>query len=171
MIMLRLVGAGLIISSCGAFGMAMAVQYRREIAMLRQFIGVVEYMQREMVYHLSPLPELCRGAAAQTNGSLRKLLEETAWEMESQIAPDVSSCMDAAQEKVGALPVSTQKAVNQLKVSLGIFDLPGQQEALASVHHFCEDLQADLEANKAQRIRNYQTLWLCAGAALAILLV
>lgn len=169
--MLRLIGAGLIMASCGAFGFGMATQYRREISVLRQFMSSLEFMQQEMAYHLSPLPELCRGAAVQCSGTLRKFWEQTACEMESQIAPDVVSCMNAAGNKVNSLPKYTTQAMDMLSKSLGCFDLSGQQKALQSVGRFCDEKLAELEANKPQRIRNYQTLGLCAGAALAILFI
>jgi stage III sporulation protein AB len=171
MTMLRLIGAGLIVSACGSFGLGLAAQYRREIGVLRQFIQCVEFIQREMEYHLSPLPDLCRDAGAHSSGVLRKYWEQMALEMESQIAPDVPSCMTAAAEKVSPLPRHTAGAMELLGRSLGSYDLEGQQQALASVHQYCEELLGELEANKTQRIRNYQTLGLCAGAALAILFI
>ena len=169
--MLRLIGAGLIVSACGAFGLSLAAQYRREIAALRQFVQCVEFMQREMEYHLTPLPELCREAGAHSSGALGKFWEQMALEMDSKIAPDVPSCMAAAAGKVSPLPKHTAGAMEMLGRSLGSYDLAGQQQALASVHQYCEELLGDLEANKTQRIRNYQTLGLCAGAALAILFI
>ena len=169
--MLRLIGAALIIAACGGAGSYMGIQYHREIVVLRQFQQTLEYMQQEMAYHLSPLPELCRGAAARSSGSLRKFWEQTAMEMESQIAPDAVSCMDAAANKVTSLPKYTAQALGMLGKILGCFDLEGQQKAMQPVHQFCEDKLAELEENKTQRIRNYQTLGLCAGAALAILFI
>lgn len=169
--MLRLIGAGMIVSACGAFGLGLAAQYRREIATLRQFIQCVEFMQREMEYHLTPLPELCRDAGTHSSGILRKYWEQIAFEMESQIAPDVPSCMEAAAGKVSPLPKHTAAAMEMLGRSMGSYDLAGQQQALMSVHQYCEELLGNLEANKTQRIRNYQTLGLCAGAALAILFI
>jgi len=124
-----------------------------------------------MSYRLTPLPELCRCAAVHSSGNLRKFWEQTAAEMESQIAPDVASCMEMASNKVNPLPKYTAQAMDMLARSLGCFDLSGQQKAIQSVRQFCESELKDLEANKPQRIRNYQTLGLCAGAALAILFI
>ena len=169
--MLKLIGAGLIITACGGFGMGMAVQYRREISSLKQFMDAVQWMRRELEYHLTPVPELCRGAAEQSSGQLRRFWIQTAVELESQIAPDVSTCMGAAIHKVGSLPKYTAAAVEQLRRNFGSFDLEVQQDELACIVEHCNNVLTELEENKTQRLRNYQTLWLCAGAALAILLV
>ena len=91
--------------------------------------------------------------------------------MESQISPDADSCMYAALSKMENLPFSTAKALGLLGKCLGRFDLEGQLQGIESVRSHCRRELEALEAGRDQRIRGYQTLGVCAGAALAILFV
>ena len=58
-----------------------------------------------------------------------------------------------------------------LGTSLGRFDLTGQLNGLEQVRSHCRRELEALAGNRDQRVRGYQTLGICAGAALAILFV
>ena len=62
-------------------------------------------------------------------------------------------------------------AAQQLGKSLGRFDLNGQLQGIEQVRAHCRRELSSLENGRDQRIRGYQTLGVCAGAALAILFV
>lgn len=166
---LKIIGAVCIILSCGGVGFSMAAAHRREEGALRQLIGVLDHMGCELQYRLTPLPELCRSAAADINGCVAQVLGLLAAELESQVSPDAVTCMRSAVEKAGKLPASIRKNFLMLGSSLGRFDLQGQLKGIEGVRIQCRtDLEA-LEQNRDVRLRSYQTLGLCAGCALAIL--
>ena len=54
--------------------------------------------------------------------------------------------------------------------SLGRFDLSGQLKGLQSVRGECLRELESLEKNQPERLKSYQTLGMCAGAALVIIL-
>lgn len=166
---LKIIGAILIVAACGGVGFSMASAHRREEHALRQLIGALDYMGCELQYHLTPLPELCRCAAAECSGCVSQVLLHLATELENQIAPDVSSCMNAAVSKAPKMPHRIRKNLTRLGSSLGRFDLQGQLKGLESARHFCRRDLEDLCKNREERLRSYQTLGLCAGSALAIL--
>jgi stage III sporulation protein AB len=166
---LKIVGAGMIIAGCGGVGFSMAASHRREEKAMRQMIAALDYMGWELQYRLTPLPELCRKAAAENTGSVRSVLLSLSGELDSQIAPDASACMKAALKKHPKLPLRLQKAMEQLGLSLGRFDLPGQLNGLDSVRHQCRRELDELSRDRSVRLRSYQTLGLCASSALAIL--
>ncbi len=68
---LKILGAILIVSGCGAVGMMIASSHARQERLLRQLISVYDYMECELQYRLTPLPELCRNAAQQACGALQ----------------------------------------------------------------------------------------------------
>ena len=105
----------------------------------------------------------------ETGGSVRDVLNKLARELESQIAPDVSSCMRAAIEDYQDFPKRFRRLMLQLGRTLGRFDLAGQIQGLQAVQASCMQEQKALEQNREMRLRSYRTLGLCAGAALAIL--
>lgn len=138
--------------------------------MLRQLHRGLHYMQSELKYRLTPLPELCRQTGKEMGGVLRQVFWELARELDSRSLPDPGDCMACAITKSReALPGSLRRLLTQLGRSLGRFDLNGQLRGLKALSGACEEELALLNKNKDIRLRNYQTLGLCAGAALAIL--
>jgi len=169
--MIKIIGASMIIIGCGSVGFKLAAGSIREERFLKQLISVLDYMECELQYRLTPLPTLCKQAAAQCAGSLSKLLLSLTEELEAQISPDVERCMSAAIYVNKDLPVSTAGILENFGKSLGRFDLKGQLKGIEDTRNECQRSLTKLLDNKDNRIRSYRTLALCAGAALAILFI
>lgn len=165
------IGAILVITGCGGFGLSLAAAYKREEGLLRRLIRVLQFMRWELQYRLTPLPELCRQAAGETGGVLREVFEGLARELDGHSAPEVYQCMLCALRTSRELPGSVKKLLRQLGRSLGRFDLNGQIQGLDAVEAACRERLTVLSSNRDVRLRSYETLALCAGAALAILFV
>lgn len=165
------IGALLIIVGCGGVGFGMALNYKREENTLRHMIKALEFMRCELEFRMTPLPELCRKVSEFSTGCIRTAFFNLAKELDSQVAPDARCCMSAVTQKMPELPQKTVAAFTELGRSLGQFDLEGQVSGIASVQRSCEKELKELEANRKERLRSYQTLGLCAGAALAILFI
>lgn len=168
---IRIVGAVLVVMGTGGFGFLIAASYRREEKLLRQLLNALDYMQCELQYHLTPLPDLCRQVAASTAGVIRLVFANLAAKLEDQITPDVEKCMVGVLTGLRDMPKLTRESLDLLGRSLGRFDLDGQLRGLESVRQVCRHGLDTLEQNAAIRNRSYQTLGLCAGAALAILFI
>ena len=168
---LKWIGIVMIISGCGGVGFLMAYHAKREIRLLRQLMSALEYMKCELAYRLSPLSELIRKAGNLQDGCISSVLLSFAEELDAQISPDVVSCMESTITKRADLPQSVNRLLRQLGKILGMFDLEGQQKSLDSLKEECHLALRELDDNKAMRTRGYQTLGLCAGAALAVLLI
>ena len=165
------IGAILVITGCGGMGFAMAAAYKREEWMLRCLINALEYMTCELQFRMTPLPALCRQAGRECRGAVGKVLTDLAEELECQISPDADSCMYAALSRTENLPRETREALRMLGTSLGRFDLQGQLRGLELVRSHCRGILESLSRDRDKRVRSYQTLGVCAGAALAILFV
>lgn len=168
---LKLIGALLVIIGCGGVGFSYAAAHRREEQCLRHLTAALDYIECELQYRLTPLPQLCRLAGNEAHGCVKSVLLNLAVELENQVAPDVMSCMNAVYESVKDIPKRTKNALDVMAQSLGRFDLEGQLKGLKMVRNVCRRDLEELSANRDVRLRSYQTLGLCAGAALAILLV
>lgn len=166
---IKWIGAVLIILGCGGAGFSLASAHRRQEQELRQFMAALDFMQCELQYRLTPLPDLCRQAAGQMKGCVRGLFLSLAEELEDQIAPDVQHCMNAAITKTNDLSPGTASVAVNLGKTLGRFDLDGQLRGLENARQECRLALEELTENRDTRLRSYQTLGLCAGAALAIL--
>lgn len=167
----KLMGAALIVAGCGGIGFRIAANHRREEANLRQLIGILDYMECELQYRLTPLPELCRQASKEFSGLMGELFLELGAEMEAQTSPDIESCMLAAVGKTEKLTPLTREGLLLFGKSAGRFDIEGQLKGLEAVRQDCRRQLEALSCNRDTRLRSYQTLGLCAGAALAILFV
>ena len=168
---LKIIGALLIVVACGALGFGIAAAHRREVRVLRELIGALDFMECELQFRMTALPELCRQTAAETKGVLSRVFSMLAGELENQISPDVRSCMGAVTAKVRDIPGKTLESLRLLGDSLGKFDLYGQLRGLDTVRQECRVKLSSLMGNSEARVRSYQTLGLCAGAALVILLM
>lgn len=169
--MLRWIGACLVILGCGGFGVMIAASFRKELTSLKKLIAALDFMECELQYRMSALPDLCRQTAANCDGVLRQIFSSLAAELEDQISPNVQQCMKSVLSKTKDVPTQTAEALLQLGNSLGRFDLQGQLKELESARQECRVKLNKLSGNADVRIRSYQTLGICAGAALAILLM
>ena len=167
---MRWLGAILIFTCCGYFGFSMVVSHKREEKTLRQIIAAINYMECELQYRLTPLPQLVGQASQQVTGLTSVVLAALSAELDNQISPHVSCCMEAVLVRQRDIPRYAGEAFQMLGRCLGRFDLDGQLKELDSVRTLCARCLLELETNRDARLRSYQTLGLCAGAALAILL-
>lgn len=168
---LKLIGVVLIIVGCGGVGFLIAASHKKEVKTLRQLISALDYMQCELEYRMPALPELCRQAAQMLSGPLKSLFIKLALEMDNQIAPNVEKCMFAALEKSCDIPRHTKRLLQELGSLLGCFDITGQIKGLETIRTESSKILNECSKNQDVRMRSYQTLGICAGAAIAILLV
>ena len=168
--MIRLVGAALLMAGCGGFGFTLAAAHRREMGLLRRLINALQEMEWELKYRMTELPDLCRIGGDAAGGTLREIFRELAGKLDRREAVEISGCLNGILNKQ-ELPRRVRRNLKQLGRSLGRFDLEGQLQGLQAVRQQCRKDLKDLSENSVQRMRNYQTLALCAGAALAILFV
>lgn len=168
---IKWIGAIVVILCCGWFGYTFAAAHRMEEKCLSQLIGALDYMGCELQYRLTPLPELCAMTAAYGKGVVSSVFKALSDDLNSQISPDVPSCMASVVSQCRDLPPHTKECLLQFGNSLGQFDLQGQLIGLESVRQAARQKLQALRQNKDIRLRSYQTLGLCAGAAIAILFI
>lgn len=167
----KLMGALLVVGGCGGFGFAMAAAHRREEAVFRQYLIALEFMECELSCRLTPLPQLCQCTAGVVKGPIQELFAALCRELEQQLLPDAELCAHAALASVKGFSQEFRSQFLELGQTLGRFDLSGQLKGLERAAQRTKGSLAALEENRTARIRSYQTLGLCAGAALAILFI
>lgn len=167
----KIIGVVCVVAACGGWGFLAAKQYLQRIRQLRQLISALDYMECELQYRSTALTDLCEQTAQQCQGKIKTLFLVLSQELEAQIAPNVALCMGAALKRCSDLSEPVKEMCSVLGRSLGKFDLYGQIKGLEATRGECREKLNALLINKDARIRSYQTLGLCAGAALAILFV
>ena len=167
---LKWIGTIIIILCCGGFGFRMISVHRQKEKELRQLLSALDLLESELRYRLSPLPDLCCFVSSSINGSIGKLFRTLQEELDQQIAPDAGCCMNVAVSGTN-LTSDTIRLLKDLGRTLGRFDLNGQVKGIESVRNETLLILDKLTKDQDARLRSYQTLGLCAGAALAILLL
>lgn len=168
---IKIFGAILVMFGCAGFGIMIAATHRNETTSLRDFLSVLNMMECELRYRLTPLPELCRLAATASHRTMRSAFMALANELEDHVSPNVENCMIAALHKTRDMPKLTLDMMKLLGRSLGRFDLEGQLKGLESVKSEANRVLESYTKNQDVRLRCYQTLGICAGAAIAILFI
>lgn len=168
---IKWIGAMLIICSCGLVGFKISKAYRTEEQNLRQLLGALDYMVCELRYRQSALPDICFQIGNERRGCIGKLFANLSNELNARISPDVQSSLAAAAAVTGEMSRRVEEAICIMGSSLGRFDLDGQLLGLEAVRVYCQEQLNEMSKDRDTRLRSYQTLGLCAGAALAILFV
>ena len=167
----RWIGAAMIVMGCGGVGFSMAAQYGKELKMMRQLEDMLTFMTCELEYKMTPLPQLLKNGAASMNGSLKGVILAFAEELEENTWVNAPACLAKVLKGATALPGRVNNVLREMSACLGVFDLPGQISTLQALKDRCHREVSFMEENRAQQTRSYQTLGLCAGAALAVLFV
>ena len=167
----RWIGAVLIVLGCGGCGFSMVAHYREEISMLTQLKKALQLMESELSCRRTPLPELFYKLSQMLSGSMSEIFSALSDAMHLQAEPNAADCMENVLSNRSDIPKSVRQLLTDLGSGLGIYDLEGQLKQLSAVTDDCGRMLEELNQQKEDRVRQYQTLGLCAGAGLAILLI
>jgi len=168
---MKIIGSILIVIGCTACGFLCAIRYKTELALLRMLSVGLAHISAQLEHKLLPLPSLLEEAASVCTGKVSSVFGELSDELETQSSPDVKSCMNVVLERRGDVPDSLRESLVHLSYSLGKFDLPGQLQGIAQTSEFVKRSISMLEAEQNSKSKLYKTLGLCAGLALAIVLI
>jgi stage III sporulation protein AB len=79
--------------------------------------------------------------------------------------------MITAVRKVSELPEKTRLSLVYFGKMLGRFDVEGQRQGIEATESEVNRFLKELSDNQEVRLRSYQTLALCVGAAIVILFI
>lgn len=166
---IKWIGSIAVIAACSSFGYILSGTLSRETAVLRHLLRALEYIGCELKYRKSVLPELCVSCGGQVKGLVGNVLMRLGQELDRQILPDVETCMSSVLLPLD-IPPRSKRYLMLLGESLGHFDMDGQLRSLDQLQEQIAAALEELERDKAQRLRLYRTLGICAGVALVIIL-
>lgn len=169
--MLRLFGAALIVASCSGFGFYIAARYKKEVFCLRKLSAIIQFIEWELEYRLTPLPQVCSSIADKTRFYFSAVFRDLGNALSFQISPDVAMCMHNILLSQNDIPRLSRHYLEILGETLGEYDVDGQLKSLAQLRQSINNHLDEMKEGQKERLRCYQTLGVCAGAALAILFV
>lgn len=168
---MKWIGAILVILACGGCGLMMVASDRAEERDLRQLERILEWVGCELACRMWPLPVLMRQVAEMAEGSMKRVLLEFGEELDQNAAPDACSCMEAVLARHPQISKKSRILLSDLGRSLGRYDLQGQLREIVNIQQQAQRVLQEHTCGREERLRCYQTLGLCAGFGLAILLL
>ena len=171
--MIKLLGKAMIVLGSGSAGFGFARAVRAQLRQLNALLAALEAMKGEIEYRLTPLPELFAALGEGTEPVTAAFFRGCAAMMEADRALPPQLVLGRAMEQTTSLQWSarTRETVRNLAFSLGKFDLGGQVRAIELAQERLRAELAEVQAGSRARCRSYETIGICAGLALAVILL
>ena len=129
-------------------------------------------MRCEIGSSLTPAAQLCELAAGICKGALRDVFLAAAQRMALQEDADVGAVMEAVLLCFGSrLPISCICRLRELGSILGAYEAQEQLQALEALIGRVNGSVDELRSGAAERCRSFEVMGVCAGCALAIILL
>ena len=166
---IRMVGAALTLLSGVLYAANITKEHRAKERDLEEFMLILEHFSWELQTNLSPLAVCCLAAARCGRGKIGALFADLAERLEYGAEASAAECMAQVRHNYN-ISFSIAARLDQLGDTLGRYDLSGQIAGIKAIGELCRrDLRA-LAAERTKTVKTCQTLGLCTGAAVAILL-
>ena len=171
--MIRLFGASLVVLAASAAGFGFAKNVRLQCAQLDALSWALETMAGEMSARLTPLPEifLLLGSGAQKDVSLFFKTAAMALMTPPGCTVPVAFKRGFAAAMNFRPGEQAVQALYALSAGLGRFELERQLAAIEQAKAAVTRALLSLQAQKQVRTRCYGTIGVCAGLALAVILL
>ena len=170
---MKLIGVMFVVISTASVGLHLSNAIRRRCDLLGQLILALRLLKNELSSHGTPIPEAFWFLAAATKGSAADYFSEAARQMHRKRCMMPEKALSLAEDKLRELseddPVRT--VLRDFALCIGRFDLESQLNGIDNASARLEEIRKLSEQEKKLRCRTYRALGLCAGLALAILLV
>ena len=171
--MIKLLGTAMIVLGSGSAGFGFARAVRAQLRQLNALLAALEAMKGEIEYRLTPLGALCAALSHGDEPETAAFFGACAAQMEADRCLPPQLAIQRAMEQAQGLKWSarTRETVRNLAFSLGKFDLGGQVRAIELAQERLRAELAEVQAGSRARCRSYETIGICAGLALAVILL
>ncbi len=168
--MLRIIGVLFVVCGAAGAGAATALGVRFSLNAARQLCSALERMKNEIDYCRTPLPALME-LLSKDPGPLSPLFAQMAGQLALRQEASVNAIVRKSLAAVPALPGPVRQILLDLAPGLGRYDVDGQLRAIDLASAQARALFEQYRAEQRGRIRSCCTLGLCAGLAIAIMVL
>lgn len=171
--MIRMIGAALVVLSSGAVGFGFARAVKLQCAQLEGLLWALDTMQSEMSARLTRWRSFSRGFAPAGRRMSRLFLRKPEGRCLRSLTARCRVCFKRGfQQARGFRPGDESvQALYGLSLNLGRFDLESQLAAIERTKASVTAALLALQGQKRARCRSYETIGICAGLALAVMLL
>lgn len=166
---MRWIGITLIIVSTGSVGFGLSRSLQRRCMLMHQLLKALDILKNEIHFCATPLPQAFALMAVSVPPPLETVFSHAARQMDKHRWMTPYAAMEQALQQtqdayIGAVLLS-------LSAQLGEYDTQAQLHGIALAQEQARDLLQQLEKERSLRSRTYETLGICTGLAVAILLL
>lgn len=171
--MLKTLGILCVILGTSGTGISLAISVKKNMFVLQQFLLGLEQMKNEIEYGKTPLPELMRILSVESKGVVSRFWKDVASDLYRREDASVYAILkkNLAQIPASSLPSNVRQILLNLGSALGKYDVTGQMRALNLAISRLSTILTQLQSEQKARVRSYCTLGICAGLAIAILVI
>ena len=166
---MKLIGMVFIVCASGYAGIQIALSLKARCNLFRQLQRALRMLNHEIAFCGTPLPHAFGVLAAANTGLLEHVFSQAAKEMDKRRWLTPSGAMDLALADCQDETIS--EILRELASRLGKYDRDAQLQGIELAKNRVDQLLMELEQERGQKSKVYQTLCVCTGLAAAILLV
>lgn len=168
--MLKLIGVLFVVLGSTGAGAAMALGARRTLETARQLRAALERMKNEIACNRTALPELME-LLSQDGGPLAVLFGMIAEQLRLRQEASVYAIVRKSLAAAPPLPGEVGRILLDLSPGLGQYDVQCQLYSLDLAAGQAQTMVERCQSEQKGRVKSYYTLGVCAGLALAIMLL
>lgn len=167
--MLKAAGAVCVLLGAAVLGRLAVGRLKERAGTLGQLIDALGYLEEELSFRLSPLPELLECLARQHTGPAGRFFAGCLEAMRASPQEGLrTSWQWAAETYLGILRAEERDVLLPLGNTLGRYDSEGQRQAIRQALARLEQLRTQAEEERGRLGKLYSTVSLAAGALVVI---
>ncbi|MGI6678575.1 MAG: hypothetical protein ACOX2Q_05775 [Dehalobacterium sp.] len=172
--MLKLIGASMIIITCGMIGNLLGKNITRHVEEIRQFQFGLQTLETEIMYTLTPLPQAIKTVESQTKGTVSKFFREIEERLKDGQGLTVGEIWTQSLKKLTPHFLLTKEEMSyldQFGQGLGSSDREDQLKRLARIKNYLAHREKEVETERSQFQKVWQTLGWSCGVIITLIFI
>lgn len=170
----KIIGAALLVAGTAALGVYKGCMYSSRLNNLYEIKKAFLYIQGEIRYMNTPMPETLESAAHQINGSCRRFFSRVAAELSDGQGADLKQIweINISREIQGEfLEREAVEVLREMGGQLGCLDMQAQQKAIDYFLRKWDFLIEKRRKEKAGKLKLYYVCGIMGGLLMVIIIV
>jgi len=166
---MKVIGMVFVILAASSVGFSMSSSIRRDRLLLLQLQHALQLLRNEIAFCGTPLPQTFALMAANCTGYLERVFSEVAKQMDKHRWMSPSAVME--QVLSGQRDTVVSDILKELAAGLGDYDVQSQLISVRTADERAATSLQRTEQEGSTTARIYETLGICSGLSVAILLI
>ena len=166
---MKMIGMVFIIFAVSSVGFTMSASIKKEKSLLMQMQRALQILRNEIAFCGTPLPQTFALMAASCSGNLERVFSDTAKLMDRHRWMSPAAAME--QTLSGRQETALSDVLRELAAGLGNYDLQAQITSIRMADERIAALLQQTEQEVRAKGKIYETLGICGGLSVAILLI